>query len=294
MERKGKKIFKHHFYDKHTILGAIVLTLLGLLISQTLLGGIGGEIYNFISGTRDYSGVGYNIGLYLGGILGAFIFLALFKRWFYPEYEGGFKGGQNVPRWCILGIAIPVCLLIYYLVTAPASLGIPPLVNWVAALMAGICEESIFRGVTASYLMRQTIGQNKILPTMLVSSILFGLIHGINIIVGAPVFLTFLQILSAFALGLFMCALFLRSGSLIPSMIFHTLYDIVAFTDTSNIGEGGVFKPTATITLQDQIFSMVLRVVYIALAIYLTRPAVRGEIYEIWAKKWNKNADETA
>ena len=75
-------------------------------------------------------------------------------------------------------------------------------------------------------------------------------------------------------------------------MIFHALYDIVAFTDTTNIGEGGVFKPTATVTLEDQIFSMVLRAIYLAIAIYMTRPSVREEIYEIWSKKWHKNVEE--
>ena len=218
--------------------------------------------------------------------------LAIFKRWFYPEYEGAFKGGKNVPRWCILSAAIPAALLIYNLISDPSSVSMPPLVNLVAALMAGVCEETIYRGVIASYLMRQTVAQKKILPTMLVSSLLFALIHITNVLVGAPLVMTLFQILSAFVLGLFLCALFLRSGSLIPGMIFHALYDIVAFTDTTNIGEGGVFKPTATVTLEDQIFSMVLRAIYLAIAIYLTRPSVREEIYEIWSKKWHKNVEE--
>ena len=269
METKGKKIIKHPFYDKHTILGSIVLMVLSLIITQILFGTIGGEIYCFISGTRDYHSAGYTTGLNLGVIVGAVILLAIFKRWFYPEYEGAFKGGKNVPRWCILSAAIPAALLIYNLISDPSSVSMPPLVNLVAALMAGVCEETIYRGVIASYLMRQTVAQKKILPTMLVSSLLFALIHII-----------------------FLCALFLRSGSLIPGMIFHALYDIVAFTDTTNIGEGGVFKPTATVTLEDQIFSMVLRAIYLAIAIYMTRPSVREEIYEIWSKKWHKNVEE--
>ena len=292
METKAKKIFKHPFLDKHTILGAIVLSVTALLASQILFGTIGGEIYNLISGTRDYSSVGYDTGLYLGVIAGALIILAIFKRWFYPEYEGAFKGGRNVLRWSILAFAIPACLLIYNLVTDPGSMGMPSLIKWIIAIMAGVCEESIYRGLNASYIMRQTVTQKKILPAMLVSSLVFGMIHITKLMHGAPLVMTLLQIFSAFVLGLFLCALFLRSGSLIPGMIFHALYDIVAFTDTTNIGEGGVFKPTATVTLEDQIFSMVLRAIYLAIAIYLTRPSVREEIYEIWSKKWHKNVEE--
>ena len=198
METKGKNIIKHPFYDKHTILGSIVLMVLSLIITQILFGTIGGEIYCFISGTRDYHSAGYTTGLNLGVIVGAVILLAIFKRWFYPEYEGAFKGGKNVPRWCILSAAIPAALLIYNLISDPSSVSMPPLVNLVAALMAGVCEETIYRGVIASYLMRQTVAQKKILPTMLVSSLLFALIHITNVLVGAPLVMTFFQILSAF------------------------------------------------------------------------------------------------
>ena len=292
METKAKKIFKHPFLDKHTILGAIVLSVTALLASQILFGTIGGEIYNLISGTRDYDSVGYDTGLYLGVIAGALIILAIFKRWFYPEYEGAFKGGRNVLRWSILAFAIPACLLIFNLVTDPGSMGMPSLIKWIIAIMAGVCEESIYRGLNASYIMRQTVTQKKILPAMLVSSLVFGMIHITNLMHGAPLVMTLLQIFSAFVLGLFLCALFLRSGSLIPGMIFHAFYDIIALTDTTSIGDDGAFKPTATVSTEDLIFMMVARVFYLALTIYLTRPAVREEIYEIWSKKWHKNVTE--
>ena len=75
-------------------------------------------------------------------------------------------------------------------------------------------------------------------------------------------------------------------------MIFHAFYDIIALTDTTSIGDDGAFKPTATVSTEDLIFMMVARVFYLALTIYLTRPAVREEIYDIWSKKWHKNVTE--
>ncbi len=289
MKKGEKKIYKHPFYDKHTILGSVVLVLLGTIVFKMIIASVAGEIYSAISGDGDYSSDGQNISLFLGGILGTIALLALFKRWFYPEYEGGFKGGQNVLRWSIVAAAIPIALLIYYLIAEPATVSMPSIVSICVCLMAGISEEGLYRGVVASYVMRQTITKKKIWPTMLISSILFALIHLLNILVGAPIDMTLFQVLSAFVLGLFLCALFLRSGSLIPPIIFHALYDLVALTDTSNVGEDGIIKSDATISLEDFIFSMVFRVIFLAIALYLTRPAVREEIYQIWSQKWSRH-----
>ena len=293
METKEKKIFKHPFYDKHTILGTFALTALGMLFSQAVIGTIAGFAYSFITGDHDHHGLGFTIATYLGSIIGAFIILAIFKRWFYPEYEGGFKEGQNVPRWCIISFAVPAAILIYFFISGQ-KVGMPPLVNWFAALAAGVGEEAVFRGLNASYLMRQWNESKKIPQVILVSSLIFGLIHLSNLTAGAPLAMTALQVVSATCLGCFFCAIYLCSGSLIPGMIFHFLYDVVAFTDTARIGEGGAFKPNAVTTVKDIVFEIVLDVIYISATIYLTRPAAREQISDLWNKKWNKNAEETA
>ena len=79
METKENKIFKHPFYDKHTILGTFALTVLGMLFSQAVIGTIAGFGYSFITGDHDHHGLGFTIATYLGSIIGAFIILAIFK-----------------------------------------------------------------------------------------------------------------------------------------------------------------------------------------------------------------------
>ena len=64
------------------------------------------------------------------------------------------------------------------------------------------------------------------------------------------------------------------------------LFDVVAFMSASNIKENGAFNENAVSSIADVSFELVLGAAFIALTIYLTRPAVRGEICEMWEKKW--------
>ena len=288
--KKEKKILKHPFYDRFTVLGAIVLAAVGMLISQGIIGSIlGGLVQGICKAARpDIADTAGKIAIELFAAFGAFITLALFRRWFYPEYEGGIKGGQRVGRWTLICLAIAAALLIVEVATEYGRLGVPSAVNLAAAIMAGVCEEAAFRGMSASYLMRQWKGEKNIPKVMILSSVLFGLIHAMNLLSGAPVGMTVIQIFNAFAVGCMLCAIFLRCGSLIPAMILHALNDIIAFTSVSTIAEGGSYKSTATVSYADLWSQILLTVAFLAAAIYLTRPAVREEICVMWEKKWIK------
>ncbi len=60
----------------------------------------------------------------------------------------------------------------------------------------------------------------------LVASILFGICHLINIAGGAAVLTTTLQICFAVIYGFVLALIFIRSGSLIPCILFHALHDM--------------------------------------------------------------------
>ena len=286
MEKKNKKILDHPFYDRFTIPGAIVLAALGMIGSQGLIGGVIGGVSAFIAAKFNSSREVFTITMNLGAVCGGFAVLAIFRRWFYPEYEGGLRGGRRVPFWTLVGIGAVAAVFAATIITGTWRPGMLSATSLAVALSAGVCEEAAFRGMTVSYLMRQWRGQSSIPSTIILSSVLFGLVHGSNILVGAPVAKTIIQILSATATGCFLGALFLRSGNLIPLMIMHFLFDVVAFMSASNIKENGAFNENAISSIADVSFELVLGAAFIALTIYLTRPAVRGEICEMWEKKW--------
>ena len=83
---KQKKIISHRFLNKHTVLGAILLTAFGMLFSEGVFGSLIGLALSMAFSSRDV--VSY------GMIPGALLVLAIHKRWFYPEFEGNLRGGK--------------------------------------------------------------------------------------------------------------------------------------------------------------------------------------------------------
>lgn len=88
-------------------------------------------------------------------------------------------------------------------------------------LLLGFVEEGIFRGVLFYGL------STHLTPffTVLVTALVFGAFHMVNVLVGAPVYEAFFQSIHAFAMGFLYASLRLRIGAVWPLMILHALWD---------------------------------------------------------------------
>ena len=117
---------------------------------------------------------------------------------------------------------------------------------------------------------------------LLLTSVLFSLVHLGNIFGGANLTITVLQLISSLCAGLFFGAVYLRSGSLWPTIVLHTLHDIVAFLDISTVSEGIMTRGVRLDDLPDLLLAVILGCV----GLWLVRPAKRGEILAIWRRKW--------
>ena len=91
----------------------------------------------------------------------------------------------------------------------------------VAMLGVGFSEEILFRGFLMKAIMRKNAKAAILLP-----SILFGMLHMLNLFGGADVLATILQAVDATSFAL-ICSMFLyRTNNLIPCMICHSLTNI--------------------------------------------------------------------
>ncbi len=108
-------------------------------------------------------------------------------------------------------------------------LGLPPatIMLWIAlnTFLVGLSEELIFRGILLQG-FRNTLS---IWPAVLVTSVLFGAVHSLNVFVTGELFTSVVQSVAAFLSGLFFIALRLRTGSLWPPIIVHALWDFATF-----------------------------------------------------------------
>jgi membrane protease YdiL (CAAX protease family) len=106
--------------------------------------------------------------------------------------------------------------------TAPAARGlIGPLL--LGALLVGVAEEMFVRGIFVA--AGREAGWNEI-TIALVSALLFGLLHGMNVLFGQPWRATILQVAFAAAAGLVLFLARMTTGVLVTAIVLHWLWDL--------------------------------------------------------------------
>ena len=274
---KEKKIINHKFLNRYTVIGAILLMTWGFVFAELIFPMPFGIVLAFITSEEVLTTITQFIAV-IGGLLA----LAIHKRWFYPEYKGclgssGFTTALQI-SWPILPFWI-----ITIIRAIAAKLPLQPLTANLlgTALMAGFCEEAAFRGIGVSYLMRQWKTEEKIPYVVALTSVCFGLLHGVNLFSGAAVGITLLQIAAAGCIGVFLCAVFLRSGNLWMPILIHTLHDVLSL----------LFLPGGAVLTQavqaDDLLDLLLTVCLGVVGIYMIRKSKRQEIVNLWQEKWS-------
>jgi len=93
------------------------------------------------------------------------------------------------------------------------------------ALLVGISEELMFRGI----LFKSALSQFTVWKAIWISSIIFGAIHALNAFVTGDISTAFAQAIAATMSGIWFMAIRIRTGSLMPVMIVHGLWDFSIF-----------------------------------------------------------------
>jgi len=93
----------------------------------------------------------------------------------------------------------------------------------ISMLGVGFLEEVIFRGL----LFRALLGNGR-KQAVIIASLTFGIGHVINLLNGAELLSTLLQIIYAVAAGFLFTIFFLRSGSLLPCIITHSVLNALS------------------------------------------------------------------
>lgn len=124
----------------------------------------------------------------------------------------------------------------------------------ISMLGVGFLEEVIFRGFLFKALCRDGVKQ-----AVVISSLTFGIGHIVNLLNGAELFSTLLQLCYAVAVGFLFTIIFLRSKSLIPCILTHS-----AINSLSAFGVQG----SKTLAI---IFAAVLTVVSVFYALWIEK-----------------------
>ena len=90
-------------------------------------------------------------------------------------------------------------------------------------LNAGFLEEIIFRGF-----LFKMMEKDNVKTAIIVSSLTFGIGHIVNLLNGADLIPTLLQVCYAVAIGYMLVMVFYKSKSLIPCIIFHGVFNALS------------------------------------------------------------------
>jgi len=99
---------------------------------------------------------------------------------------------------------------------------LPPQSVLLFAQMFSSLEEVLFRGVLLTMLLRVYVPRKAIV----FSAAAFGLVHLLGVFAGTAPVIALGQVVWAFLFGLFYGYIFLKSGSLLPSMVIHWLSNV--------------------------------------------------------------------
>lgn len=241
------------------------------LLTQPLFLSIGGED-SFL----------YLINDDISRLIMAGLIVLVMPLYFRGKCDFGFRGGLVklglllalpeliVPLWNLLQIKVYDAPLVTGTAAVCAAMvhGIGP----------GVSEEVLCRSFTVSNLMRIWKDKpHRILRCALVSGSAFGLLHATNVIVTGDPLAALVQVIYTAGLGVLYGAIYLRTRSIWGVMLLHTLTDITAFI--------AVFDGSAT--GMDILFCVFGTLLFVALALYLIRPAKRQEIDALWADGWS-------
>ena len=196
----------------------------------------------------------------LAVILSAFLFVWAKRTNLSEEY--GLKKGEFPPKTYLYFLPIIATISVNFWGGLTLRYTALETVCFVSSMLCvGFLEELVFRGFLFKALCKENVT-----VAIVVSSLTFGFGHIVNLLMGAEILPTLLQIAYASAAGFAFTIIFYQSGSLLPCIVAHAAMNVTS-----------VFAADAGIAL------------HIASSIFLV---VVFSLYAVWILKAGDKVDE--
>ena len=236
-----------------------------LFLVLELIMGVG---YDVIGATTDNIIKGIVVPVAIGALVLAVVTTAL--GWWRPVLrELPESSPPRPPRWLL---AVPILVFIGVLLGIDyGNLGNMggAMILWLAigTALVGFSEEIAYRGL-AVVGFRGGYGEVKV---WLFSAILFGLLHGVNVILGQGAGPTIQQVIFAFVLGSVFYAIRRITGTIIIPMVIHAIWDFGSFTHVAGKATGVVDRVDLTAAGLSAIQQLLVLVAVILVIVGATR-----------------------
>lgn len=226
-------------FEKHETLFCMLLIIIYIVVNSLCVQNFG---YT--------SSIGFIVNTLLSACLIAIV-LMLKKSTYY-----GFSKVQNAKKYlCFIPLAIIISANLWNGFNINHSTS-EIIFHILTMINIGFIEELIFRG----FLFRM-MEKNNVKSAIIVSALTFGIGHIVNLLNGAELIPTLMQICYATAIGYLFVIIFHKSKSLIPCIITHCLVNSLSIFNVEN-------------TLSLYIAPVFLTIIPIAYATYLNKKII--------------------
>ena len=224
---------KKHPLLSHPIIFTIILAIVPLQICA-VLGMLTAKLLNACFHMGLNAETGTELGSFLScvfKILLSCVIIVLMKRSYGKDFRYGFDG-YNLKKGFLL--VSPVLFMAatnfpeYFLKGGEIKSGLPFAAAFITGFAPGFFEEVVLRGSALSNMMYHWKDKkNPVLRSLVVSSLIFGALHLINLS-HAGVAETLMQVGYAAGVGFLFGAAYLRSRNIVGPVICHAIIDITA------------------------------------------------------------------
>ncbi len=282
MKKSGKREKRKSVFEQPV--AGMLLTMLLIYVFAGLLGSIANSIFGI-----SYTGLVVNSQKEEIVSDGTAIFaaiLCLLIYWFCNKKRlENFFGCQNFGPYLLMGWSIFVVegiTLIGDFVQAKeiGSIALAVLMG----LAPGIKEEVIFRIIPIALVMKGKDKEKNMWIGLFTSSLVFSLIHILNVLAGADLVMSLIQAFYAFCVGLLFAAIYLRTGNMWITIFLHSITDMIAFVELE--AQQNFAVQVTRVGAADQLLLIGFGILYLINALYIFRKSKRDEVLLTWNRKW--------
>lgn len=216
-----------------------ILSLIGYLITMGI-GVLIGNIINSMWGgntlstmNMDSSNIIYKIIIQVPPT----IFILYFIKKYYKWEDIGFKSKNSKKLiWFIPYIIILVVMIIKFIMELNKNIELYNISTYlliilifIGTIMAGFCEEVIFRGI----ILNSFKSEKSYLLAMIISSLGFSIVHITTVIMGNSLFEALITVFYSSLLGFAFTGLAMKMNNIWPLITFHSLWNFILMASQS-------------------------------------------------------------
>lgn len=216
-----------------------ILSLIGYLITM----GIGALIGNIIDSlwgknalftmNMNSSNIAYKIIIQIPPT----IFILYFIKKYYKWEDIGFKSKNSRSLiWFVPYIIILVVMIIKFIMELNKNIELYNnstytliMIIFIGTIMAGFCEEIIFRGI----ILNSFKSEKSYLLAMIISSLGFSVVHITTVLMGNSLFEAIITVFYSSLLGFAFTGLAMKMNNIWPLITFHSLWNFILMASQS-------------------------------------------------------------